>query len=218
MTSKETNNLVLVHGWALGGFFFEPLFEYFPTAQVRSRNYFRDEKGEQLQSIEITEGSTVITHSLGLHFLGSKDFSKIKNLVICGGFLNFHQGPSKKAVRRMLKKLESTPNIVLEDFYKALFFPDPPLVTPPELANLARLKADLEFLNQSMLEPAMLDPVEKILILSGNEDMVTPVVKAEELQAAIPRVEIKIQEGWGHGFLYQHPKDCAEIITRFITS
>ncbi|MDX2471342.1 MAG: alpha/beta hydrolase [SAR324 cluster bacterium] len=209
--NSAKNNLIFVHGWALGEDFFKPLMQLCESSTLNNRGYF-----EPAQTEKIPVGATVITHSMGLHFLGEEDFKNIKNLIICGGFLNFHQGPTVKAVRRMITKMTSSPNVVVTDFYKGLSFPEPPTLKPPEIKNKDLLKSDLMFLNKSTFDIKNLDSVENILILQGDSDMVVPMEKAHELAAAQPRAKLIIQPDWGHGFLYQYPEESLKIIEEFL--
>ncbi len=209
--NSPINNLVFFHGWALGEEFFKPLLDLNEAAGLNNRGYFSGP-----QEAEIKEGATVVTHSLGLFFIKEPDFKKIKNLIICGGFLNFHQGPSLKTVRRMITKMTTFPEVVVENFYTGLFFPEPPSLKPQEIKNKGLLKSDLIFLNKSTFDIKNLDSVSKILILHGDSDMVVPSSKALELAEALPQAELRIQPDWGHGFLNQWPEESLKIIEEFL--
>lgn len=203
MTSPVNKPWTLIHGWALGGFFWDTWKQQLPQAQSWNRGYFASPARPKIQP-----GSYVATHSLGLHWLNPLDLANIEGLIILGGFLDFR--PGRRAVKAMLQRLEQEPVALLEDFYQNLFAPDSSPIAPPEIQNLPLLRRDLESLLHCQLDVSPFQAVPNIWILQGLEDQITPPAQAEALAQVLPQAELKLLPQGGHGFAYDKPTLCLD--------
>lgn len=67
---------------------------------------------------------------------------------------------------------------------------------------------------------AVLDEITKItcptLILVGDEDVATPLARAQEIAARIPQAELTIIEHAGHSTVIEQPEQCNQAIELFL--
>lgn len=54
------------------------------------------------------------------------------------------------------------------------------------------------------------------LVLGGDHDLLNPVAKLEELASKIPKAQLHIYSGLGHGFMFEAREDVAQRILEFL--
>ena len=53
-------------------------------------------------------------------------------------------------------------------------------------------------------------------MIGGELDPITPVADSQDIAAAIPRAEVRIFEGAGHGVFRDKPEEAVAVIREFI--
>lgn len=56
------------------------------------------------------------------------------------------------------------------------------------------------------------------LLITGDEDRIAPMKNSEMMAAQIPRAQIILIPGGGHGVMYQDPKELAEYVREFLNT
>lgn len=56
------------------------------------------------------------------------------------------------------------------------------------------------------------------LLITGDEDRIAPMKNSEMIAAQIPRAQIILIPGGGHGVMYQDPKELAEYVREFLST
>ena len=108
----------------------------------------------------------------------------------------------------MTNRFFATPGAVEEFVAQVLAHPHPPTLEGLYAQSRAISACDtLARLNQIACPT---------LVLTGREDIVFPVVAAEQLAKAIPQAKLTILEKTGHGISAETPKDVAHALIDFL--
>lgn len=177
---------IFEHGWGFASDFFDC------ARHSSDRGYFGKPKKVDYHAL-LQEEHIVITHSFGLHHLPPK--APIKRLVIIGGFCHIHtKGVKSRAYFAWLKNtLKNSPTQALQQFYQDCGVEK----QAEENIDLPLLLADLEALNESVLDIAPLKQIEDVLIVHGTRDLIAPLEKGRELHQLLPGSRFMTYEG-GH--------------------
>lgn len=126
----------------------------------------------------------------------------------------------------------SQPNISPEIAIKKLLFPanasaqaDSYLKVlsqmPPSPMNKEALQAQSEAVNAENAGPGVWDQLNaihnRVLVMSGTEDILTPVQNAVLIASAIPGAWLIQIRGAGHGVLFQEPEYTGDLIELFLS-
>ncbi|VVC75739.1 2-succinyl-6-hydroxy-2, 4-cyclohexadiene-1-carboxylate synthase [Aquicella siphonis] len=93
---------------------------------------------------------------------------------------------------------------------------------PQEKMDGAALKAQAEAVTDENTGPGIWDQLpgikNKVMVLSGTDDVLAPVQNAVLITEAIPGAWLVRIQGAGHGILFQDPEYMSEIIELFLKS
>ena len=204
------------HGWGFSAECWRDWRDLLPAnfaLHCPDRGYFGPPCCETSSRFQI-----VITHSLGLHMVASECLQAAKLVVVLGGFAHFHADRanlarrSRRTVDRMLARLQREPAALLGDFYARCGIGGNSRL-PGDL-DVARLRADLQCLQDSVLGIEGLSAAGHVLILHGDEDRIVPVERAEELHEALDNSDRSIFPSAGHGLPISHARECWQAIER----
>ncbi len=105
---------VFLHGWGFGPECWTGWKGSIPNSHFFDRGYFKT----PIPLCDL-ENCLVITHSYGLHMLAQAELSRIKKLVIIGGFVHIHGKQNTKAyLAWLMKGLKTHPEGTLTQFYR----------------------------------------------------------------------------------------------------
>jgi pimeloyl-ACP methyl ester carboxylesterase len=176
--------------------------------------------GQQTALGESGGGSIVVAHSLGLHLLQPKVIAAAELVVLLGAFRSFHpEGQhaarrSRRAVERMLARLDCEPKALLGDFYERCFAPAESAMEVPGIPNVRLLRTDLELLQASVLDLTGLRKAARVLLLHGCQDRIAPLERAEQLHRLLPNSALCTFEGAGHALPLTHGRQSWGAIER----
>lgn len=126
----------------------------------------------------------------------------------------YSYGTPEKVMRRMILQLKRNPEAVLEQFYKNVHYPHPPISTQPGCSQ-DELLAGLEYLLSSDLRPQIPNLKIPVLLLHGNDDRIIPSSAAEWLHAHLPNSQLQIFENDGHALPAHHFEKVINKILHF---
>lgn len=159
-----------------------------------------------------------VAHSLGLHLLPGDILRDVRLLVVAGGFRGFHgedavaASRSRRRVRSMLQRLLHDPEEVLRRFYAECSFPEESLLQVPDELDAGALRRDLQLLDESELDLAVLASLPSVLLLHGAADRVVPVERARALHRQLPESALRVVDGAGHALPVTHVTECWQAI------
>jgi hypothetical protein len=172
-----------------------------------------------LSARNFSQGLKILTaHSFGLHCLPIQLIEEADLLVIISGFEAFHASEnavSRRAVQRMLVRLESDYRVVLNDFYSASFGGAVPAFVSPgrdRNCDLELLSSDLRQLDSGRVSMDGLRLATSVLILHGEQDSIVPVERARSLHERLPGSQFLVRPGAGHALPFAHPEWCLQQI------
>lgn len=169
----------------------------------------------------------IICHSIGMHLLNPELLQQADAICLVSSFLQFHpldqlsHRRSKRVVRAMKEKLQTTPYIVLRDFLKLCYSTDDglpmlPLATIPAEEHLdrQRLLDDLELLDESNLLDAFSEVRDNAMfcLFHGTDDQVVSPDKSVELAGMLSQSQIFLVENGGHALPTTHTAYCVETL------
>lgn len=150
-----------------------------------------------------------VAHSLGLHLL-PHEFFNADLIVLISSFLHFHPTEerarrlSKRLVERMLKKLDTEPNSVLEEFHKNCgLVPTPPVCDEPDVEQL---KNDLRLLDTCNFNITLVPSNARILLLHGSDDSVVAIEKSRQMKEIFKNSTLIEIPNQGHGLPFSTPE------------
>ncbi|MDX1985654.1 MAG: hypothetical protein SFV17_03110 [Candidatus Obscuribacter sp.] len=202
MYKADTIEVVFQHGWGQTPAPFK-LWQTIMLEEIKrhrlnvslecrflDRGYFNKDTSPVAQSSKSGEKSKVVivTHSLGLHLLDSTHLLRADLLLCLAGFVNWHrhspagESLSKRLVERMLNKLKTKPEQVLNDFYERCGQTGENR-PPAKEFDSCRLYEDLLLLHNAELAEAgsLLKSGNRALVLQGQNDAFLSVRQMEEL-------------------------------------
>jgi pimeloyl-[acyl-carrier protein] methyl ester esterase len=227
MTDRTDTGIVTAqHGWGYDWRTYAGWQAHLPAQwqlTLKNRGYFKDTTEKiiaPLKSPETHAWQVLVCHSFGLHLLNAEEIERADLLVIISSFGNFHiaeNAQSKKAVKRMIKRLALEPLPVLQDFYAACTgesasLPDNFL----DNCNLELLIADLKELDSAQAELSKIGAAKSILILHGAKDAIVPVKAAQQLYELMHGSFLAINETAGHALPLSNPEWCLEQIFEYL--
>jgi len=125
-------------------------------------------------------------------------------------------GTPEKVMLRMILQLKRNPKAVLEQFYKNVHYPHPPISTQPGCSQ-EELVAGLEYLLSSDLRSQVPNLKLPVLLLHGTDDRIIPPSAAEWLHAHLPDSQLQIFENDGHALPAHHFEKVIHKILDFFT-
>lgn len=199
--------LVYWHGWGYDSTFFAPLRKILHDfdAICINEGYF----GIKTIPDHIPETAVGIGHSQGFSRLAQK-FPHLSGYVSLNGFTQFVQSPAftngvpKASLGAMIQQFQRYPEVVLQNFYERTghFLP------------LGQSTRNDDLLRQQLValrSLAITQPSAPTLAISGSNDLITPLALQK---SCFP--ELHVIESANHALIYQYPKDCANLIRKFI--
>jgi pimeloyl-ACP methyl ester carboxylesterase len=203
--------IVAQHGWGFGAWCWDGWRNLLPEGFVLhclDRGYF----GQLSAPEAVPLPDIAIVHSLGLHLLPQRILDQAKLIVVLGGFRHFHSQRenlgrrSRRIVEQMLRRLESEPEALLEDFYARCGAAKIDEVRMP--VDVERLREDLQLLQQSVLQEALLPCSAEFMVLHGKDDRVVPLERAEDLYRSLSGSALIVFPDAGHALPLTHSHQC----------
>ncbi len=241
-TDEAAIEFIFQHGWAFASAHWKQWQDIllqtlpYPIRFINlDRGYFKSptisQSHEPIAATATGAVRIVIVHSLGLHLLPER-FLQADALICIGSFIHFHpEQPlqkrlSVKTIDRMIRKLDSCPEEVLNDFHQACGLS---LDSIPEFniatLNVELLRQDLQFLSSSRLDLNLsgLGPqtedgsiphasARQRLIVHGENDTIVSKEKARELACALRNAQLVLLPEPGHGLPFTHADLCIKTI------
>jgi pimeloyl-[acyl-carrier protein] methyl ester esterase len=142
----------------------------------------------------------LLVHSLGLHLCDPAHLKQADLLIIFNGFLSFHpveriaRKRSQRILSQMIAKFQTEPKVVLAEFHHNCYLPDShsprrspqreqAFLNPEQPLNLERLLSDLQFLDTSLLDQALLRTIPQMIICNSKQDYIIPTAARLEPSA-----------------------------------
>ena len=233
-----TVKIVAQHGWAFAPLIWASWRQFLPAGwqlQAWDRGYFSglpeqpgpntldSAQGGSKNSPVCARGAqapfqVLIAHSFGLHLLSGDAITSADLLVIISGFEHFHESPragSRRAIGRMLARLDRDYEAVLSEFYARCFNDKPPLALPlgrVSLPDLALLSADLRRLDEGSACLNDLSGARSILLLHGEKDVIVPANLGVALGDKLPGSRLILHPESGHALPFTHQMWCIAAI------
>ncbi len=212
--------IILQHGWGFDHHTWDNWLEEIQQQDelmLANRGYFQQTPADYSLK-EKLQTHTAIVHGFGLHLLPLRLLSALQKLVIISGFDEFHpqsyseRVQSERMVERMLKQIERSPSVVLQEYRRSAFYPLIPEEQSTRTFNTHLLFEDLSLLNRYKLRPHLLKKIPEIIILHGERDKLVPVRKAEYLHQLLPGSKLAINDEAGNMLPVTHQEWCLRTI------
>ena len=207
--------IIYQHGWAFDSSSWSSWITGFrPDATVIAgdRGYFGVRKVRPLFSNSATE-RIIIAHSFGAHLLEPKALASCNQLVLINSFIGL--ADNARAIRAMLKKFPTTPDHVVNDFWRNSYLPecDGMSLLPPPGMNEVRLEEDLELLLESELRVDLIRAIPNVVLLQSDEDGIVPTAAHDALHRALPHASVVELAGAGHAAHLTQVDKCIQLVS-----
>lgn len=219
---RTTYAITAQHGW---GYDWRTFATWQPEVPqnwrliLKNRGYFQNTSDKTFASSETEQQATkkiLVCHSFGLHLLSPEDVQKSDLLVIISSFEHFHvnNNPlSKIAITRMIKRFESEPQTVLQDFYAACTGDAKPLPDGfTQSCDIPLLVEDLKILNQAHVNLSAIEKAKSTLILHGGKDRIVPLDAAKQLNKKLSGSVLSVNDEAEHALPITHTRWCLDAI------
>lgn len=209
--------LVFVHGWGFDAGFWDAVRSALSEVETLTVDLgFCGQAGGFDDLKAVPDGSCVaVGHSLGFLWLLRQKPVAWRKLVAINGFSRFTAaddfpcGLEPRMVRRMMDKVQASPEAVVSDFFQACAHTDQPGSLDPD-ALYRGLEWLMDWDGRAVLERAG----TPLLVLAGNDDPIVPRALTEACFAGRPATEIHWRDG-GHLLPVTAPAWCAERLREF---
>jgi pimeloyl-[acyl-carrier protein] methyl ester esterase len=221
-------------GWAMPDTLFRQLPD-FQTADtvIADYGFFRqDASNSDFVSLSYSlvndlEHGLLYAHSMGTMLalkLALKYPAKIRALILFAPFARFSKadnydcGRAQDDIKIMKRQLERKPEQLLKSFYRSVFSPEKSNLTLPDYLNMDLLQDGLDFLMESDCRDFLAELNIPVLILQGDEDLISGVEMAAYLEDNLPNTVVENIPGAGHALPFTHYRDCSSQIKNFLES
>jgi pimeloyl-[acyl-carrier protein] methyl ester esterase len=222
LQSSDTH-IIAYHGWGFDKRFWQNLkneCSSYVRFDVADRGYFNEEHSP---GFDKSSNKIVLAHSFGLHWCPDSVLRDADQLVVLGGFLQFHPDKadeykrSRLRLRAMLSQFVDSPAQLLDQFYKNTFYPSRTKPEIPEKLDHEKLLSDLSLIQQDQFPVQRFFDLNRITILHGANDLIVHRDNAigmfHQLRYRSQFFEILRA---GHAFPVTHSKKCVEILNSLL--
>jgi len=214
-------DIYFIHGWGFDKSFWLPASKYIKQNELIRSLFFLDLNffGSNTKN-KINRDSKInifITHSYGLHWILEKkiDFIGLINFFSAPSFINFQKNPKKAKVtlNLMIKKFESSPNFVLEEFYKNCGIKKKKIIGK---INKKKLLKSLKDLSSKNYKDDFLKVNDKILNVYATKDKIFDLSLEKLDFLTDSKKKYVLVNSNQHAFPFLQPKETAAIINSYL--
>lgn len=211
--------IVLQHGW---GFDATSWSKWMPALTSRARvilgerGYFGARKVSPTFSTE-AEHKIVIAHSYGAHLVPKETLQQADTLILIASFIDLQS--NSRAIRSMVRKFGSAPDIVISDFWRNCYSPeyDGLSILPPPGMNETALEDDLAGLESSALDTATIEAIPHVVLLQPEADRIVPEDARLHLRGGMPHANAIRIAGGCHAAHITQPERCLQFVHPLVT-
>lgn len=216
--------ILAYHGWGFDTSFWKPMSEVLPSGidlKPANRGYIGKPFHPRFDAD--TKYRIVFTHSFGLHWCNSAVLSKADLLVIFNGFGDFHPDEEKlrkisiKGLERMISGFETSPEKILDAFYRNCFNTDEEIPDISTDLNSETLLEDLKQLRGTKFPLIDLDFGSTMVALDSGQDKVLLTPRGEQITAShYHKKYVHVFEDEVHALPFSNPQDCWSYLCSII--
>lgn len=212
--------VIAYHGWGFDSNCWRPWQQWIVQQggqfQAFDRGYFGAAVQPQFTS---SEPKIILAHSYGLHLCPIEQLKQADSLIIFGSFVSFHPEASRlkrrsqQMVQQMIDRFSVDPVLVLQNFCRKCYQPQPAPETIPDMHDVDQLQQDLKALNQAELDLSWNSKDKSIIILQGSEDRIVATTQGKQLAEQIPQSQYREVNGAGHALPFTHAAECQALVS-----
>lgn len=147
---------------------------------------------DDISPVFTKKGRNLVCWSTGANFALKQRELKFDNIILVSPFVRFTDYTGARVLKRMIKKFETDPSAVIDDFMTACGVKSYKI---PEDADYPFIKSGLEYLLDSGDEISLRS--EKITVIHGESDAVVNIKSGREI-AEFLGCELVAVKGCGH--------------------